>query len=53
MDEFEIYFADGLDVGGKGKRRFKYLSSVNSWVLVPFAKIGITHMDAGKSLGRE
>lgn len=32
VDEFEMYFVDGLDVGGKGKRRFKYLSSVNMWV---------------------
>lgn len=53
MDEFELYFAGGLHVGSKGKRRFKYSSAVNIWVLVPFTKMGISLMEAGESSGRK
>jgi len=53
VNEFEMYFADGLHVGGKGKRRFINSSSVNRWVLVPFTKMGISLMEAGESLGRK
>lgn len=41
VDGFEMYFVDGLDVGGKGKRILNYLFSVIMWVLVLFIEIGI------------
>ena len=47
-----MYFADGPDVDSKGKTRFKYLTSVTMWVLVPLTKMGITQMEVGESLGR-
>lgn len=48
-----MYFADGLDVGGKGKRILNYLFSAAMWVLVSFTEIGITQMEVGESSGRK
>lgn len=42
MDGFEMYFAGGLDMDCKGKRRFKYLSSATLWMLVPFPEMEVT-----------